>query len=144
MKLTLNINSKHAQVNSCPGATIAFCSHAEVTSARQVTQCCTTSNQPLEVAPGQRKTHVNSNRCQTVGRGTRSTRLRSHGNDIVPLSYRSDCLERKSSLFTWVWSVIEPILDPVHTGTLSYRSLTFRTKQTKENLICLQISNTAK
>ena len=41
----------------------------KVTSARQVTPCCTTGNPPLEVAPGQRKTHVNSYRHQTVHRG---------------------------------------------------------------------------
>ena len=29
---------------------------------------CTTGNPPLEVVPGQRKTHVNSYRCQTVHR----------------------------------------------------------------------------
>ena len=40
----------------------------KVTSARQVTRCCTMGNPPLEVAPGQRKTHVNSYRCQTVHR----------------------------------------------------------------------------
>ena len=34
-----------------------------------VTRCCTTGNLPLEVAPGQRKTHVNSYRRQTVHRG---------------------------------------------------------------------------
>ena len=38
----------------------------KVTSARQVTLCCTMGNPPLEVAPGQRKTHVNSYRRQTV------------------------------------------------------------------------------
>ena len=36
---------------------------------RRITRCCTTGNPPLEVAPGQRKTHVNSYRCQTVDRG---------------------------------------------------------------------------
>ena len=41
----------------------------KVTSARRVTRCCTTGNPPLEVAPGQRKTHVNSYRRQTVHRG---------------------------------------------------------------------------
>ena len=41
----------------------------KVTSARRVTRCCTTGNLPLEVAPGQRKTHVNSYRRQTVHRG---------------------------------------------------------------------------
>ena len=32
-------------------------------------RCCTTGNPPREVAPGQRKTHVNSYRRQTVHRG---------------------------------------------------------------------------
>ena len=32
-------------------------------------RCCTTGNPPLEVAPGQRKTYVNSYRCQTMHRG---------------------------------------------------------------------------
>ena len=41
----------------------------KVTSARRVTRCCTTGNPRLEVAPGQRKTHVNSYRRQTVHRG---------------------------------------------------------------------------
>ena len=41
----------------------------KVTSARRVTRCCTTCNPPLEVAPGQRKTHVNSYRRPTVHRG---------------------------------------------------------------------------
>ena len=36
---------------------------------RAVTWCCTKGNPPLEVAPGQRKTHVNSYRRQTVHRG---------------------------------------------------------------------------
>ena len=36
---------------------------------RRVTRYCTTGNPPLEVAPGQRKTHVNSYRRQTVHRG---------------------------------------------------------------------------
>ena len=34
-----------------------------------MTRCCTTGNPPLEVAPGQRKTHVNSYRRQTMHRG---------------------------------------------------------------------------
>ena len=41
----------------------------KVTSARRVTQCCTTGNPPREVAPGQRKTRVNSYRRQTMHRG---------------------------------------------------------------------------
>ena len=32
-------------------------------------QCCTTGNMSFEVAPGQRKTHVNSYMRQTVHRG---------------------------------------------------------------------------
>ena len=32
-------------------------------------KCCTTGNLPLKVASGQRKTHVNSYRRQTVHRG---------------------------------------------------------------------------
>ena len=35
----------------------------------QMERCCTTGNPPLEVAPGQRKTHVNSYRRQTMHRG---------------------------------------------------------------------------
>ena len=41
----------------------------KVTLVRRVTRCCTTGNPPLEVAPGQRKVHVNSYRRQTVHRG---------------------------------------------------------------------------
>ena len=41
----------------------------KVISARRVTRCWTAGNPPLEVAPGQRKTHVNSYRRQTVHRG---------------------------------------------------------------------------
>ena len=41
----------------------------KVTLARRVTRYCTTGNPPLEVAQGQRKTHVNSYRRQTVHRG---------------------------------------------------------------------------
>ena len=41
----------------------------KITLARWVTQCCTTGNPPLEVALGQRKTHVNSYRHQTMHQG---------------------------------------------------------------------------
>ena len=41
----------------------------KVTSARRVTRCCTTGKPTREVASGQRKTHVNSYRRQTVHRG---------------------------------------------------------------------------
>ena len=40
----------------------------KVTSARRVTRCRTTANPPLEVAQGQRRTHVNSYRRQTTHR----------------------------------------------------------------------------
>ena len=48
------------------------------TSARQ---CLTTGNQPLEVAPEQWKTHVNSNEHQTVDRGKVSPRV----TDLPPV-----------------------------------------------------------
>ena len=35
---------------------------------QRVTRCCTTGNPPVEVAPGQLKTHVNSYRRQTMHR----------------------------------------------------------------------------
>ena len=52
-----------------PGQLLRSVHMEKVTSARRVTQCCTTGNPPLEVAPGQRKTHVNSYRRQTVHGG---------------------------------------------------------------------------
>ena len=36
---------------------------------KAVTRCCTTGNPSLEIAPGQRKTHMNGYRRQTVHRG---------------------------------------------------------------------------
>ena len=51
-----------------PGQLLRSVHMEKVTSARRVTRCCTTGNPPLEVAPGQPKTHVNSYRCQTVRR----------------------------------------------------------------------------
>ena len=69
-KFIPNINNEHVQDYSCPGTTFAFCSHGEKLRRRGgVTRCCTTGNPPLEVAPGQRKTPVNSYRGQTVHRG---------------------------------------------------------------------------
>ena len=56
-KFILNINNEHAQDYSCPGATFAFCSHGEKLPRQG------------EVAPGQRKTHVNSYRRETMHRG---------------------------------------------------------------------------
>ena len=49
-----------------PGQLLRFV-HME--KSYRVTRCCTTGNLPLEVALGQRKTHVNSYRRQTVHRG---------------------------------------------------------------------------
>ena len=43
--------------------------HMEKSHLGKVTRCCTTGNPPLEVVPGQRKTHVNSYSRQTVHRG---------------------------------------------------------------------------
>ena len=42
----------------------------KVTTARRVTRCCTTGNPPLEVAPGQRKTHVNRTHVNSYRRET--------------------------------------------------------------------------
>ena len=70
MKFIIRINNEYAQDYSCPVAIFFFLFiWRKVTSARQVTRCCTTGDLPLEVTTGQRKTHVNSNRCQTVDRG---------------------------------------------------------------------------
>ena len=52
-----------------PGQLLRSFTWRKVTTARRVTRCCTTGNPPLDVAPGQRKTHVNSHRRQTVHRG---------------------------------------------------------------------------
>ena len=41
----------------------------KVASAMRVTRCCRTGNPPLEVALGQRKTHVNSYMRRTMHRG---------------------------------------------------------------------------
>ena len=49
-----------------PGHLLCSVHIEKVTSARRVTRCCTMGNLPLEVAPGQRKTHVNSYRHQTM------------------------------------------------------------------------------
>ena len=52
-----------------PGNFCVLFTWRKITSARRVTQCCTTCNPPLEVTPGQLKTHVNDYRRQTVHRG---------------------------------------------------------------------------
>ena len=69
-KFIPNIDNEHVQDCSCPGATFAFCSHGKKLPRQgRFTRCWTTDNSPLEVAPGQRKTHVNSYRRQTVHQG---------------------------------------------------------------------------
>ena len=58
------------KTDSCPGQLLRSVHMEKITSARRVTRCCTTGNPPLEVAPGQRETHVNSyRRHQTMHRG---------------------------------------------------------------------------
>ena len=52
-----------------PGQLLRSVHMEKVTSARRVTRCCTKGNPPLEVAPRQRKTPVNSYRRQTMHRG---------------------------------------------------------------------------
>ena len=69
-KFIPNINNEHAQDYSCPRATFAFCSHGEKLPRQGgLPGVVQRVNPPLEVAPGQRKTHVNSYRRQTVHRG---------------------------------------------------------------------------
>ena len=72
-----------------------------------------------------------------------SLRLRSHGNDIVPLSYRSDfwngkvdCSHESGPLSYQFWDLFTRV---------RYRIVLkhFAPKQAKENLLCQQISNTA-
>ena len=58
MKFILNINNEHAQDYSCPGATFVFSLNGEKLLRQGgllevVTRCCTTSDPPLKVAPGQ-------------------------------------------------------------------------------------------
>ena len=69
-------------------------------------------------------------------------RLRSHGNDIVLLSYRSefwngkvDCSHGSGPLSYQFWDLFTRV---------RYRIILkhFAPKQAKENLICQQISNT--
>ena len=62
MKFIPNINNEHAQDYSCPGATFAFCSHGE----ELLRQDGLPSVVPLKVVQGQRKTHVNSYKGQTM------------------------------------------------------------------------------
>ena len=63
MTFILNVNNEHAQDYSSPRATLhsAHMEKSYLGKARLTTG--------LEVAPGQRKAHVNSNRHQTVNRG---------------------------------------------------------------------------
>ena len=52
-----------------PGQLLRSVHIEKVTLARPVTWCCTTGKPPLEVAPGQGESHVNSYRRQTMHRG---------------------------------------------------------------------------
>ena len=56
----------------------------KVTSARQVIRCCTTDNPPLGVDLGQRKTHANSHRHETMHRGKVELRVNElpWGNEL--------------------------------------------------------------
>ena len=68
-KFIPDINNEHAQDYSCWGNFSVLFTWRKVTSARQLTRCCTMRNLPLEDALGQRQTHVNSYRHQTMHRG---------------------------------------------------------------------------
>ena len=63
---------------------------------------------------------------------TATLRLRSHGNDIVPLSYRSDFWNGKLDCSHGSGPLSYQFLEPVDTGTLSYRSAAFRAKTSKK------------
>ena len=67
-----------------PGQLLRSVHIEKSSSARRVTRCCTTGNPPLEVAPGQRKTHVNSYRRQTTHRGKVDPRVSElpRGNEL--------------------------------------------------------------
>ena len=52
-----------------PGQFCILFTWRKVAMARRVTRCCAKGYPPLEVAPGQRKTHVNGYRHQIVHRG---------------------------------------------------------------------------
>ena len=69
-KFIPNINNEHAQDCSCPGATFAFCSHGEKLPRQGGLPGVVQRNPPLEVAPGERKTHVNSYRPCTEAKLT--------------------------------------------------------------------------
>ena len=68
-KFIPNINNEHAQDCSCPGKTFAFCSHGKSYLGKASYPVLYNGNKPLEVAPRQWKTHVNSYRRQRVHRG---------------------------------------------------------------------------
>ena len=52
-----------------PGQLCVLFTGRKATSARRVTRCCTKGTHTREVAPGQRETHVNSYRRQTIHQG---------------------------------------------------------------------------
>ena len=72
---------------------------------KAVTRCCTTGNPPLEVTLGQRKTHVNSYRRQTIHRGKIDSGVSelTRGNELSrddvnrPLEYYSSNLQQVTS-----------------------------------------------
>ena len=91
----------------------------KVTSARRVTRACTTGNPPLEVAPGQRKTHMNSYRHQTVHRGKVDPGVSElpRGNELSrdhlnrPLDYHQLLELNKDFTDTEVWEEINQASD---------------------------------
>ena len=68
-KFILNINNEHAQDYSCPRATFAFCSHGEKLPRQGGLPGVVQRVTRLSKLPGQRKTHVNSYRRETMHRG---------------------------------------------------------------------------
>ena len=108
-KFILNIINEHAQDYSCPGATFAFCSYGEKLPRQGgLPGVSTTGNPPLEVAPGQRKTHMNSYRRQTMHRGKVDSRVSElhRGNELSrdhvnrPLDMQKCLVTRKGKLET--------------------------------------------
>ena len=70
MKFIPNIDNEHAQDYSCPGTNFASCSHgAKLPRQGGLLGVVQRETRLSKLPPGQRKTHVNSNRRQTVHRG---------------------------------------------------------------------------
>ena len=68
MKFIPDINNEHVQDCSCPKARFTFCPHREKLPL-QGGKVFYEGDPPLEVAPRQWKTHVISNRLQTIHLG---------------------------------------------------------------------------